>query len=197
MRKGDAQRDAIVRAMTRLLEQKRFGDLSVADITAEAGVTRSGFYFYFESKYAALEFASATLWSELVEVTGSYIRPDGESVSDFVCRVLNDALHIWLSHEALLIASVQALPLNDKLAGTWRDQVARIADLITQQVERNRASGQVTPALDDVPGLVRRLCEVTMYMLYQDRSERATAAASQETVDVLKHIWLAAIGARI
>lgn len=54
--------------MTRVLERKPIGDLSVADITSEAGVTRSGFYFHFESKYAALEFASAELWSELADV---------------------------------------------------------------------------------------------------------------------------------
>lgn len=195
-RKGDLQRDAILQAMTRLLEQKRFGELSVADITAEAGVTRSGFYFYFESKYAALGFASAELWSEFVEVTGSYVRPDDESVTDFVERVLNNALRIWQAHEALLIASVQALALNDELARTWRGQVARIADLISQQVERDRAAGLVIPVLDDVPTLVRRLGEATMYLLYQDRNERADASASAQTVDVLKHIWLASIGAR-
>ena len=183
--------------MTRLLEQKRFGDLSVADITAEAGFTRSGFYFYIESKYAALGFASSELWSEFVDVTGSYVRPAEESVSDFVERVLNDALRIWQAHEALLIASVQALPLNDELARVWREQVARIADLISQQVERDRAAGLVTPVLGDVPALVRRLGEATMYLLYQDRSERADAAASEETVEVLKHIWLATIGGRV
>lgn len=182
--------------MTRLLEHKRFGDLSVADITTEAGVTRSGFYFYFESKYAALGFASAETWSEFVDITGSYVRPDGESVSDYVDRVLKDALRIWRSHEALLIASVEALPLNKELARTWRDQIARITDLVSQQVERDRATGLVTPVLDDVPGLVRRLGEATMYLLYQDRSDGAGAAASAETVEVLKHIWLAAMGAR-
>ncbi len=182
--------------MTRLLEQKRFGDLSVADITTEAGVTRSGFYFYFESKYAALGLASAALWSEFVEVTGSYVRPDAESVGDFVSRVLHDALRIWQAHEALLIASVEALPLNEKLARVWKEQVARIANLISQQVERDRAAGLVTPVLDDVPALVRRLGEATMYLLYQDRSDRAGAAASEETVEVLKQIWLASIGDR-
>lgn len=188
------QRDAILRAMTRLLERKRFGDLSVADITAEAGVTRSGFYFYFESKYAALGFAAAQLWSEFVEVTGSYVRPDTESVGDYVDRVLHDALRIWHAHEALLIASLEARPLNEELARVWREQVARIADLISEQVERDRAAGVVTPVLDDVRALVRRLGEATMYLLYQDRSERAGAAASEETVAVLKQIWLAAVG---
>lgn len=189
------QRDALLGAMTRLLERKRFGDLSVADITTEAGVARSGFYFYFESKYAALGSASVEIWSEFVDATASYVRPDEESVSDYVERVLQNALRIWRSHEALLIASLEALPLDEELTRAWREQIGRVSDLVAQQVERDRAAGLVAPGFDDIPTLVRRLGETTMYLLYQDRSDNADEAASQQTVEVLKHIWLTAMGA--
>ncbi|WP_162251558.1 MULTISPECIES: TetR/AcrR family transcriptional regulator [unclassified Nocardioides] len=182
--------------MTRLLERKRFGDLSVADITTEAGVARSGFYFYFESKYAALGSASVDIWSEFVDATDSYVRPEGESVSDYVTRVLQNALRIWRSHEALLIASLEALPLDEDLTRAWREQIGRVSDLVAQQVERDRAAGLVAPGFGDVPALVRRLGETTMYLLYQDRSDKSDDAASEQTVEVLKHLWLSAMGAR-
>jgi AcrR family transcriptional regulator len=53
-RRGDKQRQAIVQAVRELLEEKPFAELSVSTISDRAGVARSGFYFYFDSKYAVL-----------------------------------------------------------------------------------------------------------------------------------------------
>src|SRR5687768_11314508 len=52
--RGDRQRDAIVTAVRELLQERSFADLSVSTISERAGVARSGFYFYFDSKYAVL-----------------------------------------------------------------------------------------------------------------------------------------------
>ncbi len=52
--RGDRQREAIVGAVRDLLEEQSFADLSVSTISERAGVARSGFYFYFDSKYAVL-----------------------------------------------------------------------------------------------------------------------------------------------
>src|ERR1700709_1291623 len=52
--RGDRQRDAIVAAVRELLHERSFADLSVSTISERAGVARSGFYFYFDSKYAVL-----------------------------------------------------------------------------------------------------------------------------------------------
>ena len=54
IRRGDKQRQAIVQAVRDLLEEKPFAELSVSTISDRAGVARSGFYFYFDSKYAVL-----------------------------------------------------------------------------------------------------------------------------------------------
>ena len=51
--RGDRQRDAIITAVRDLLERS-FADLSVSTISERAGLARSGFYFYFDSKYAVL-----------------------------------------------------------------------------------------------------------------------------------------------
>ena len=53
-RRGDRQRKAILGAVRELLQEVPFDDLSVSTISDRAGVARSGFYFYFDSKYAVL-----------------------------------------------------------------------------------------------------------------------------------------------
>jgi len=63
--RGDRQRAAIVAAVRELLEERSFADLSVSTISERAGVARSGFYFYFDSKYAVL----AVILAEMSENT--------------------------------------------------------------------------------------------------------------------------------
>src|SRR5262249_34316475 len=86
--RGDRQRDAIVAAVRELLEERSFADLSVSAITERAGLTRSGFYFYFDSKYAVLAVILADALEQLDELTHGFApRADGESVPQFAKRM--------------------------------------------------------------------------------------------------------------
>ena len=67
--RGDQQRHAIVAAVRELLEERSFAELSVSTISERAGVARSGFYFYFDSKYAVLAEIVAEASEELEELT--------------------------------------------------------------------------------------------------------------------------------
>jgi AcrR family transcriptional regulator len=48
--RGDRQREAIIVAVRELLQTCSIADLAVSAISERAGVARSGFYFYFDSK---------------------------------------------------------------------------------------------------------------------------------------------------
>ena len=82
--RGDRQRDAIITAVRELLEQRSFGDLSVSTISERAGVARSGFYFYFDSKYAVLAVILADAMEELDKLTHDFAPRDaGETPAAF------------------------------------------------------------------------------------------------------------------
>src|SRR4249920_3023885 len=78
--RGDRQREAIVTAVRELLQERSFADLSVSTISERAGVARSGFYFYFDSKYAVLAQILADATHELEEMT-EYFAPRGPDES--------------------------------------------------------------------------------------------------------------------
>src|SRR6476469_5672289 len=65
----DRQREAIVAAVRNLLEEQSFADLSVSTISERAGVARSGFYFYFDSKYAVLAVIVSDAREQLAALT--------------------------------------------------------------------------------------------------------------------------------
>ena len=51
---GDEREAAILATAERLLEDKKFADISVDDLAKGAGLSRPTFYFYFPSKDAVL-----------------------------------------------------------------------------------------------------------------------------------------------
>src|ERR1700747_2445876 len=74
--RGDRQREAIVTAVRELLEERSFEELSVRAISEEPDITRTGFYFYFESKYDVLALIFDEATQELEELT-HYFAPRG------------------------------------------------------------------------------------------------------------------------
>src|SRR6201996_3627758 len=98
--RGDRQRDAIVAAVRELLHERSFADLSVSTISERAGVARSGFYFYFDSKYAVLAVILADATHELEELT-EYFAPRGadESPAAFAKRMVGSAAAVYAHND--------------------------------------------------------------------------------------------------
>jgi len=87
--RGDRQREAIVTAVRELLEERSFADLSVSTISERAGVARSGFYFYFDSKYAVLAVILAEAGELLDKITHHFApREPGETPSQCAKRMV-------------------------------------------------------------------------------------------------------------
>ncbi|MCX6479328.1 MAG: TetR/AcrR family transcriptional regulator, partial [Mycobacterium sp.] len=99
-RRGDRQRHAIVTAVRELLQEKPFAELSVSSISDRAGVARSGFYFYFDSKYAVLAYILGEVASELEELTGDFApRSDGETPAQFAKRMIGSAAAVYAHND--------------------------------------------------------------------------------------------------
>ncbi|MGV0791224.1 TetR/AcrR family transcriptional regulator [Mycolicibacterium sp. XJ1819] len=189
--KGQRQQWAILDALTKLLAHRPIGELTVGEIAEEAGVRRSGFYFYFESKYAALAVLTSDVWSDLMERAKAFVRFDNETVAEFIDRTAGAAVAEWHAHEAVLVASVQAIPLDEQLATLWDNWNERLAGILADQVIKDREHGHARPVSDDVPTLVRTLLEMTMHVFYQDRVNRCAESQTRTMLDTVRAIWLA------
>src|SRR5512146_1434146 len=98
--RGDRQRDAIVAAVRELLQERSFADLSVSTISERAGVARSGFYFYFDSKYSVL----ATIVKDAAELLDALThhcapREPGEAPADFAKRMVGSAVTVYANDD--------------------------------------------------------------------------------------------------
>ena len=167
VRRGDRQRQAIVQAVRELLEEKPFAELSVSTISDRAGVARSGFYFYFDSKYAVLAHILGEVIHEL-EVLTHYFAPRGvdESPAAFAQRMVGSAAVVYAHNDPVMAACNVARHSDDEIA-----------------------AGTAHPISDDVPALVRTLTAATAFMLSGDSVFAGPGCEQGRGVRALEVLW--------
>ena len=107
--RGDRQREAIVTAVRELVQERSFADLSVSTISERAGVARSGFYFYFDSKYAVLAVILADASELLDQLTHHFApREPGETPAAFAKRMVGSAAAVYANDDPVLSACAVA-----------------------------------------------------------------------------------------
>lgn len=194
-RKGDRQRVAIVDAVRRLLTEVPFAELSIGRITESANITRSGFYFYFDSKYEVLAVAFGDLWAEMQATMHRFeLRAATETPADYSRRTLALATGVWRNNAPLINALMIARESDEQLRRMWDEWFDQLTDHVVTVVDLERGTGAAQPAHPDTPQLVRRLIGLTVWALHED--DLRADADPERTLDVLDAIWLAAAWGR-
>ncbi|MFM9033036.1 MAG: TetR/AcrR family transcriptional regulator [Mycobacterium sp.] len=190
-RRGDRQRHAIVQAVRELLTEKPFAELSVSTISDRAGVARSGFYFYFESKYAVLAHILGDVAGELEDLTGDFApRGDDETPAEFAKRMIGSAAVVYAHNDPVMSACNLARGTDAEI----REILDRYNDLVIDQivpvVEAEIGNGTADPVTDDVRGLVRILVGATAMTLSGESMFTGPDRDLPRAVAVLEKLWL-------
>ncbi len=190
-RRGDRQRQAIVNAVRELLQEKSFAELSVSAISDRAGVARSGFYFYFDTKYAVLAQILAEAARELEELT-EYFAPRGadESPAAFAKRMVRSAAEVFARNDPIMVACNTARSSDAEIRKVQDDQFAGVVDQIVEVVRNEIAAGTAHPISDDIPALIRTLGATTVMTLSRDNRFLAPENGIERGVEVLEQLWL-------
>jgi len=189
--RGDRQREAILNAVHELLREKPFSELSVSLISDRAGVARSGFYFYFDSKYSVLAQMLAEAMQELEELT-HYFAPRGadESTAAFARRMVGSAALVYSHNDPIMSACNAARSTDAEIRDILDQQMASVIDQIVKIVEDEAKAGTAHPISDDVPTLVRTLAATTGATLSGDTSFVGGHRDMSRAVAVLERLWL-------
>lgn len=155
VRKRVARRrdDLILDALERLLAKKSMAELDVEPIAVEAGITRTRFYHYFQSKHDAL----AALLRRLRGVLGeAYKHPDSWFVGrspnvrprDSMRKTIDIVAKSWSPHRFVLreTSDLWAAPLSVRDA--WLQAIDFAADQVAESIERERKLGVAPPGYD-------------------------------------------------
>ncbi len=186
--RGDRQRDAIVAAVGELLHERSFADLSVSTISERAGVARSGFYFYFDSKYAVLAVILADASDLLDSLTHHFApREPGETPLDFAKRMVGSAAAVYATNDPVMRACVGARITDAQIREMMDDFADGIIEKIVTLIEQD---SEARPISDDLPALVRTLAAATTMTLTQDSSFVGRGIDPNRAVDALERLWV-------
>jgi AcrR family transcriptional regulator len=193
-RRGDKQRHAIVSAVRDLLQEKPFAELSVSTISDRAGVARSGFYFYFDSKYAVLAQILGEAAEELEELTGDFAPRGGdETPAEFAKRMVGSAAAVYAHNDPVMSACNIARGTDAEIREILDGFTASAIDQIVPIVESEIARGTADPITSDVRGLVRALSAATALTLSGESLFLGPDRDLDRAVEVLEKLWLHAL----
>jgi AcrR family transcriptional regulator len=191
--KGDRRRQAIVDAVERLLEEKSIAELSVENIAAAAGISRSGFYFYFESKYAALGDALGDVADEMLGAADDFFGGSGHDPQDYVRDALSGVSTLWRRHTDLLIAIVDAAHSDAGARAVWDDWRENFVRSIAGSIEAERTAGRAPDDGVAAEQLARALLAMNLGVLDDDARTGASEDQAARTVDAMTTVWLSAV----
>jgi AcrR family transcriptional regulator len=188
--RGDRQRDAIVTAVRELLQQRSFADLSVSTISERAGVARSGFYFYFDSKYAVLATIIKDAGDLLDDLTHHFApREPGEAPAAFAKRMVGSAAAVYANEDPVMTACAVARNTDAEIREIMDDfydgVIAKLIALLEDDPDAR-------PITDDLPALVRTLAAVTSFTLMHDSAFVGRGEEPSRAVEVVERLWLSA-----
>ncbi|MDT5058214.1 MAG: hypothetical protein QOF66_6580 [Mycobacterium sp.] len=189
--RGDRQRDAIVSAVRELLKERSFADLSVSTISERAGVARSGFYFYFDSKYAVLAVILADAGELLDKLTHDFApREPGEALEAFAKRMVGSAAAVYANNDPVMSACAVARNTDAQIREMMDDFADGIIDKIVTLVEQDT---DARPISKDLPALVRTLAATTTMTLTHDSSFIGRGEDPARAVEIVERLWLNAL----
>jgi AcrR family transcriptional regulator len=192
---GDEREAAILATAVRLLEHKKFADISVDDLARGAGLSRPTFYFYFASKDAVL-----------LSLLDPLIRQADKEFDGAAQRLPADPRRVWRngidafftsfgSHSVVARAGSEAIATSPDVRSVWsafmQKWITQTAEMIVTERERGAAPDTI-PALD----------LATSLNLMNERAMTATLVAEEgavpqdRIVDTLTHIWVTSIYGR-
>lgn len=193
-RKREPERDlsgVILAATTRLLERRRFTELTVADILAEADISRGSFYFYFEGKHDVLAELVRRAIAVGRQVSASWLDHEGEPDRRAATRrSIEGGARLWADQAAVLRAVVENWREDPKLAELWQSLMDAFTDSTAARIDADRAAGLITHHDLDSRTLASGLTWLGERLYYLAAIGVEPFEDREQLIDLLTHFWL-------
>ncbi|WP_167971953.1 TetR/AcrR family transcriptional regulator [Lentzea indica] len=191
--KGDLTSQAILDAAERLLETKSLDEIAVDELTSGAGISRSTFYFHYESREAVLHALSERVADDLYDSAALWLRRGSEPPADSIRRAIAGTVALWRAHGPVLRAAVRARDTSELVRGFWTGVARKFVESAAQQIEIERDAGIAVPGPPTARALATALVTMNESMCHSLSLSRKSAARDREVVDTLTAVWLRAV----
>jgi len=189
-RKGDLTAQAILDTAERLLETRPLDEIAVDELTTGAGISRSTFYFHYESREAVLYALAERIAEDLYRSASVWLRRGGESPAVALRRATEATLRLWREHGPVLRASVRARDTDPHLRAFWAEVGRRFIDSAAEQIESERAAGLALAGPPAARTLATVLVTMNEQACFNQTLTRKSTETDPELVDTITTIWM-------
>lgn len=181
----------IVRAFDGLLQARRFDELTVADVLEAADVSRSSFYFYFESKHDLL----AELIRRAVDVGHEAAEPwlqvgPGDDPEAGVRSGIRDGAVLWREQAHVLRAIVEHWQQDPRLAELWTEMMTGYTRVTAAKIDADRRTGLTRPDVGDPQHVAAALTWLGERLYYLAAIGLPPFDDQDTLVDTLTTVWM-------
>jgi AcrR family transcriptional regulator len=139
---------AVLAATEQLLRERPLNALSVGDIIAAAGISRTSFYSYFASKTAVIAECLRRVMDEVIVAAEPLQSLSGEDPEAAVRVSVEQWVSLCTVHGALLRAVSEEWPHDSELGRLWFEMMAVVTDGAARVIRRARRRGDAPPGAD-------------------------------------------------
>jgi AcrR family transcriptional regulator len=189
--RDDAERE-ILDAAEALLAERSFGALSVDDLMARTGMTRSSFYHYFGSLDEVAVALMRRVQGEMMEAAAPWLRTDHQldpaAAAELGIRASAD---VFVRHGLVISAIHEASFRYETVQREWREGVLEdwIRAIATQlRAQRERGLTRVAD-----PEEVARALLLMNTAVFVERLGKRPPDAPEDVADTLAEIWIGAL----
>ena len=187
--RGDARRDALLTAFDELLREKSLEEVNVAEISGLAGVTRSAFYFYFESKAVAVLALMQDLYDAAADANELLMKAEGDAetrIRGAITMLFDSVDSSPHTYRALLEARAGSALVREM----WDAGRADFARLIGGMIGTERAAERATDG-PDPDTLASVLLDLNDHAV--ERHALGSGPPRDQHIDALTFFWLRTI----
>jgi AcrR family transcriptional regulator len=186
---GDRRRAALLAAMDQLLREAEYESVTIADIAARAGVTRSAFYFYFENKAACVAALGTEMYRETVAAADHLFTEAGEP-RQRIHDMVESLFAVWENHVYLYRAVLEASRTSSAIRDNWDGYRETFVAPVAAMIDDERAAGRA-PAGPDSETLATMLLELGDRTL--ERLDPGDRKGIRRRAEALAAVWLRSI----
>jgi AcrR family transcriptional regulator len=139
---------AILAATEQLLQERPLNELSVSDIIDAAGISRTSFYAYFNSKTAVIAQCLSRVMDQVTVAVEPLHSQTGGDAETAIRVSLRQWVEVCKVHGALLRAVSEEWPHDDELRELWFAMMAPVTAGTAKVIRGARRSGQAPPGAD-------------------------------------------------
>jgi len=193
--KGDLTSKAILDSAERLLAERDITEITIDELTSGAGISRSAFYFHFESREAVLYQLAERVVAEVNEAAGIWLdeQPGGhpdDVLEDTVRQAIAATVAVWRRHGPVLRGAVRARDTHPEIRRFWVETGHNLVASVAARIEDERDAGIALAGPPSAKSLASVLVAMNDEVCFHHSRTRKSAAADREIVDTLATVWL-------